>query len=107
MVAELSTSMTALVPLFQAAIVPSSVAKRNTAALPLTWKALVPLKMRPVGAEGPVAPMGAGIVTTNALPTGSGVPSPLQTVDTPMPLSPTQNGPEGLASPSPAVAQFA
>src|SRR5215467_15465191 len=86
---------------FQPEIVPSSVAKMNRlgAETPfsVTTKSLVPLKILPVGAEVVPAglPFGGGMVTTSGEPTGNGVPSPLYSVDTPLPLSETHQGVAG------------
>src|SRR5437660_145359 len=83
---------------FQPDIVPSSVAKMKRLGpdplFPVTTKSLVPLKTLPVGAEVVPAglPFGGGIVTTS----GIGVPSPLYSVDTPVPLSETHQGLVGL-----------
>src|SRR6266567_1946834 len=87
---------------FQPDIVPSSVAKMKRPGLfPETAKSLVPLKTLPVGAEivpGGLPP-GGGMVTTSCIggePTWTAVPSPLYTVDTPVPLSETHQGLVGL-----------
>src|SRR5258708_23445861 len=80
---------------FQPDIVPSSVAKMKRLGsdtfFSVTTKSLVPLKTLPVGAEV-VLPAGGGMVTTSGEPTVNGVPSPLYSVDTPLPLSETHQG---------------
>src|SRR6266446_136304 len=89
--ADLSALTTALAPklTFQAAIVPSSVAKiKRATALEATAKSVVLLNTTPVGAPGGVPPAGGGIVTTS----DCGVPLPLYIVDKPAWLSDTQNG---------------
>src|SRR3954454_19143782 len=81
----------ATAPANRAAIVPSSVEKMNRAPPKLD----VPLKTRPVGAEGD-GPVGFGIVTTKGAPTGNGWPAPLYSVETPVPLSDTHHGLVGV-----------
>src|SRR5258706_9702619 len=95
--------MTALVGLtfgFQPEIVPSSVSKRNRAGpdvLPcVITKPLVPLKTVPVGVPGP-EPEACGMLTTRGEPGGNGLPLPLYSVETPVPLSETQKGLEELS----------
>src|SRR5205823_10635989 len=94
---ELSTLVTAVVAFtigFHPAMVPSSVAKRKTARMPgASVKSTVGLNTWPVGADGGIPPAAGGTVTTIGLPTGKGLPAPLYTVTTPVPLSETQNGP--------------
>src|SRR5436309_11862456 len=83
---------------FQPEIVPSSVLKMKRAApdTPFleTTKPLVPLKTTPVGAATVPSglPLGGGIVTTSGAPGGKGVPAPLYSVMTPVPLSAIQKG---------------
>src|SRR5579864_3895086 len=61
---ELSLTMTAAFPPFQAAMTPCSVTKMNFAAvLPGKAKSVVPLATIPVGLEGGLAPGGTGMVT--------------------------------------------
>src|SRR3954449_9989575 len=81
----------ATVPAIRAAIVPSSVEKMNRAPPKLG----VPLKTRPVGADGN-GPVGFGIVTTKGAPTGKGWPALLYNVETPVPLSDTHHGLVGV-----------
>ena len=65
--AELSTFNTALAPLAQAEMVPSSVEKRKCdGVLPLAKKPAVLFQTVPVGAAGGVPPAGGGTVTTRA-----------------------------------------
>src|SRR5207245_11768208 len=73
----------------QAMIVPSSVTKRKKDGLPLYMKSAKPvvvLNNAPVGV--PLPPPGAGIETTS----GTADPSPLYSVETPVPLSATHHG---------------
>ncbi len=78
---ELSTFSTALVPLFQPTIVPSSVEKMNLAgAFDPTRKPEVLLKIIPVGADGGAPPAGGGIFTIN----DCGVPLLLYKVESPV-----------------------
>src|ERR671934_1800674 len=82
----------------QPEIVPSSVSKMNRLGPecpPLeTTKSLLPLKTVPVGADvvPGALPAGGGMVTTSGLASGNGWPAPLYSVETPVPLSATQNG---------------
>src|SRR6266849_2753197 len=96
-------SITSLVPspLFQLAMVPSSVAKMKRlgpVVVPGTAKSEVPLKTAPVGV--PMAPgglpAGGGILTTRGDIEGKGCPFPSYTVLTPALLSAIQKGPVGL-----------
>src|SRR6516164_6046884 len=95
---EVGLAMTALVKFtfgFQPRIVPSSVAKmKNDLPDMEPWeitKSFVALNTMPVGVP-PVGAPGAGIVTTRGEPTGKACPFALYRVDTPDPLSETQNG---------------
>jgi len=75
-------------------MVPSSEAKRKTAGLLVaTWKSVVLLNTCPVGDPGPVPLAAGGTVTTS----GMMFPTPPYRVETPVPLSETQNGPLGDA----------
>src|SRR5438445_13424759 len=97
--AELSTSRIAFVlstAAFQPEMVPSSVAKMKMAGAELpfaeTVKSDVPLKAIPVGAAcvPGALPAGGGMVTTSGELGGKALPAPLETVDTPAPLSAIQ-----------------
>ena len=87
---------------FQPDIVPSSVSKMKMLGPDLpcrdTTKPLVLLKTTPVGAAVVPAglPGGGGIVTTSGEPSGNRLPFPLYRVDTPVPLSATHHGLEGV-----------
>src|SRR5258706_8147155 len=92
-------------------IVPSSVAKiKGAAPDPMafeTTKPAVPLKTTPVGAAVVPAGLspGGGIVTTSGVAGGKGVPAPLYSVDTPVPLSEIQNGEGALCTIPQALAR--
>src|SRR5438552_4175832 len=79
-------------------MVPSSVSKMNRLEKDVpfseTLKPPLLLKITPVGAAVVPAglPLGAGMVTTNGIPTGNPWPRPLYSVDTPVPLSATHQG---------------
>src|SRR5260221_2109139 len=89
-------------------IVPSSVLKMNRATPDMvpfeTRKPAVPLKTTPVGAAVVPAglPPGGGIVTTRGAFGGKGVPSPVYSVETTVPLCEIQNGDGALCTMPPA-----
>src|SRR5574342_1048123 len=83
--AELSLTMVAVAPPFQAAMTPCSVTKINFAAvLPGRGKSAVPLATTPVGPDGGFPPGGTGMVTIVARFL---LPTPLYKVARPVPLS--------------------
>src|SRR5579859_1089694 len=76
-------------PGFHPEMVPSRVAKMNTACFPgITSKLVPPLKTMPVGWDRLVCPMGGGMVTTS----GSGAPAPLNSRDVPPTVVLTHHG---------------
>src|SRR6185437_495616 len=75
----------------QPAIVPSRVAKMNTAGLPAAKaKSALPLNIIPVGWDGPATPCALGMVTIS----GTAPPAPLYRVDVPVPALFTHHGDE-------------
>src|ERR1700737_2918546 len=99
------TTITAAVPPFQPEIVPSSVANRKTAGLPLgSANSCVPLKIVPVGVPWLPGPaLAGGIVTTRPC----GTPAPLSNVASPVPLSDTHHGDPALRESPHGFTRFA